>query len=206
MSESQRKISDAAVRNATGKGWDAWFALLDGEGAETLPHKQIARLLYDKGYIENGWWCQMVTVEYERARGKRVLGGTESAGFQIGVQKTLPLSAERAWDLITQPEGLALWLGAVPCLRWEKGATYETPEGTRGEMRSFTAGKHLRLTWQPPDFPAPSTLQVSLEPSGTKTAVRFHQEKLASAGAREQMRTHWREVLQKLTELAEVRK
>ncbi|MCY4436210.1 MAG: SRPBCC domain-containing protein [Chloroflexi bacterium] len=206
MGESQRKISDAAVRKATGKGWDAWFVLLDGEGAKALPHKQIARLLHEKSYIENGWWCQTVTVEYERARGKRVLGGTESAGFQIGVQKTLPLSPEHAWDLITQPEGLALWLGTATDLRWEKGATYETPEGTRGEMRSFTAGKHLRLTWQPPDFQTPSTLQVSLEPSSTKTAVRFHQEKLTSAEAREQMRAHWREVLHKLAELAEARK
>ncbi len=206
MSATQRKISDAAVRKATGKGWDEWFVLLDGEGAEALPHKQIARLLYDKGYITSGWWCQMVTVEYERARGKRVLGGTEKAEFQIGVQKSLPLSPEHAWDLITQPEGLALWLGTAPDLRWEKGAAYATAEGTRGEVRSFTPEKHLRLTWQPPDFPAPSTLQVSLEPSGTKTAVRFHQEKLANAEAREQMRTHWREVLQKLAELVEARK
>lgn len=202
MSVTQRKISDDAVRKATGKGWDEWFALLDSEGADTLPHKQVAQMLHDKGYIASGWWCQMVTVEYERARGKRVLGGTESAGFQIGVQKTLPLSPEEAWDLIVEPAGRALWLGAVPDLRWEKGAAYATAEGARGEIRSFHPSKLVRLTWQPPGFPAPSTLQVSLEPSGKKTAVRFHQEKLASAETREQMRTHWRTVLQKLAELA----
>lgn len=205
MSVTQRKISDAAVRKATGKGWDEWFALLDSEGAAALPHKQVARMLHDKGYIASGWWCQMVTVEYERARGKRVLGGTESAGFQIGVQKTLPLAAEDAWNLITQPEGLALWLGTVTDLRWEKGAVYTSAEGTRGEIRSVHPSKLLRLTWQPPDFPAPSTLQVSLEPSGKKTAVRFHQEKLANAETREQMRAHWRTVLQKLAVLAETR-
>lgn len=203
MSTTQRKISDAAVRKATGKGWDAWFALLDSEGAAALPHKQVARMLHDKGYIASGWWCQMVTVEYERARGKRVLGGTESAGFQIGVQKTLPLSPEEAWALIVEPAGRALWLGTVTDLRWEKGVVYESAEGTRGEIRSVHPRKLVRLTWQPLDFPAPSTLQVSLEPSGKKTAVRFHQEKLASAEAREQMRTHWRTVLQKLAELAE---
>lgn len=205
MTTTQRKISDDAVRKATGKGWDEWFALLDSEGAAALPHKQVARMLHDKGYIASGWWCQMVTVEYERARGKRVLGGTESAGFQIGVQKTLPLAAEDAWNLITQPEGLALWLGTVPSLRWERGTEYATAEGTRGEIRSVHPNKLLRLTWQPPDFPAPSTLQVSLEPSGKKTAVRFHQEKLASAETREHMRAHWRAVLQKLAVLAETR-
>ena len=130
---TQRKISDAAVRKATGKGWDAWFALLDSEGAAALPHKQVARLLHDKGYIASGWWCQMVTVEYERARGKRVLGGTESAGFQIGVQKTLPLSPVRSLGLsLSEPAGRALWLGTVPDLRWEKGAAYAI---SRGHMR-----------------------------------------------------------------------
>ena len=202
MSAAQPRISDAAVRKATGKDWDEWFAVLDREGADALPHKQIARLLNDKGYIASSWWCQTVTVAYEYARGKRVVGRTESVGFEIGVQKTLPLTPAQAWDLLTQPAGLALWLGAVPCLHWQKHAAYETAEGTRGEIRSLTPGKHVRLTWQPPHFAAPSTLQVSLTPSGKKTALRFHQEKLASAAAREQMRAHWRDVLQKLAELA----
>ena len=90
---------------------------------------------------------------------------------------------------------------AVP-VHWQKHGAYKTAEGTRGEIRSFTPGKHVRLTWQPPHFPIPSTLQVSLIPSGAKTALRFHQEKLPSAEAREQMRAHWRDVLQKLAELA----
>ena len=202
MSATQRKISDAAVRKATGKSWDEWFDLLDSEGADALPHKQIARLLYDKGYIASSWWCQTVTVAYEHACGKRVLGETESVGFEIGVQKTLPLTPAQAWDLLTQPASRALWLGAVLRLRWEKGAAFATAEGTRGEIRSFAPGKHVRLTWQPPHFSTLSTLQVTLIPSGTKTALRFHQENLPSAEVREQMRAHWRDVLQKLAELA----
>lgn len=202
MGTTQRNISDAAVRKATGKGWDEWFTLLDSEGAETLPHKQSVRMLHEKGYIASGWWRQMVTVEYERARGKRVLGQTEDAAFQIGVQKTLPLSPEQAWNLITRTEGRALWLGAVPRLRWEKGTVYKTAEGARGEIRSVIPGRHVRLTWQPPHFAAPSTLQVSLTASGTKTALRFHQEKLADAAAREEMRAHWRTVLGQLAEFA----
>lgn len=202
MEKTQPRISDDAVRKATGKRWDEWFALLDSEGAEALPHKQIVRMLHDKGHIASGWWRQTVTVGYERARGKRVLGETEAAGFEIGVQKTLPLSPEQAWDLITGPAGLALWLGSVPSLCWEKRASYATQEGTRGEIRSFAPGKLVRLTWQPPHFALPSVLQIYLIPSGNKTSVRFHQEKLADAATREEMRTHWRSVLEKLAELA----
>ena len=65
MNAARPRISDAAVRKATGKSWDEWFAVLDSEGADALPHKQIARLLYDKGYIASSWWCQTVTVAYE---------------------------------------------------------------------------------------------------------------------------------------------
>ncbi len=203
MSATQPRISDAAVQKATGKNWAEWFALLDGEGAEALPHKLIARLLHDKGYIASGWWRQTVTVEYERVRGLRSVGETASAGFEIGVQKSLPLTPAQAWNLLTEPEGRALWLGTVPDLRWEKRAAYATAEGTRGEVRSFTPGKLVRLTWQPLHFPAPSTLQVSLTPSGAKTALRFHQEKLDSAETREEMRAHWRKVLEKLAKLAQ---
>ena len=203
MSMTQRKISDAAVRKATGKNWDEWFALLDSKGAAALTHKQIVRLLHERGCLSSAWWRQTVTVEYERVRGKRVLGQAVGAGFQIGVQKTLPLTPAAAWSLIAEPPGRALWLGTAPDLRWAKGAAYETAEGTRGEIRSFTPGKHVRLTWQPPHFSTPATLQVSVTPSGKKAAVRFHQEKLADAETREEMRQHWRGALAKLAELAQ---
>ncbi len=202
MNVQRPRISDAAVRKATGKDWDEWFALLDSEGAAALPHKQIVGLLHDKGYVASSWWRQMVTVAYEHARGKRVLGQAAETGFQIGVQKTLPLAPERTWDLIISPEGRALWLGELGEMRWEKGAAYATAAGTRGEIRSVAPGERVRLTWQPPHFSGPSTLQVYLLPSGAKTAVRFHQEKLDSAETREEMRSHWRGVLAKLAELA----
>ena len=53
-----------------------------------MPHKEIARLLFEKGYIENGWWGQMVTVGYEYARGRRIVGQPETTGFEI-VAKTV---------------------------------------------------------------------------------------------------------------------
>ena len=31
-------INDSTLREKTGKGWEDWFALLDGEGAGTLDH------------------------------------------------------------------------------------------------------------------------------------------------------------------------
>ena len=38
-------ISSTAVEAKTGKGWDAWFRLLDKRGARKLKHTAIAALL-----------------------------------------------------------------------------------------------------------------------------------------------------------------
>jgi hypothetical protein len=86
----RRAISDAALKKATGKGRAQWFALLDKAGAKKMSHKQIVQWLYES-HIKKSWWAQMVAVEYEYARGKRVLGQTADAGFQIGLQKVLPI-------------------------------------------------------------------------------------------------------------------
>lgn len=63
-------MRDAAVQKATGKNWEQWFSILDSAGAKTMAHRDIAILLA-KQYKVKPWWTQMVTVEYEYARGKR---------------------------------------------------------------------------------------------------------------------------------------
>lgn len=198
MAERYSNISDEAVREATGRSWEEWFALLDEEGAEELSHKEIAELLISKGYLgrDDGWWAQSVTVGYEYARGRRVKGQTVDAGFQLGVQRTLPVEAGRLWQFLTSAQGLAVWLGeGIEALRMEKGATYQSDEGTRGEIRSVYPGEKLRLTWQPAGWENESTLQLYLEDKGEKTALRFHHEKLTGPRQRAEMKEHWQEVL-----------
>ena len=67
----------------------------DNGGAE-LDHKGIVALL--QGSVASAWWRQMVTVGYEHATGRRVLGETADVGFQVGVQKTIPLGREALWS------------------------------------------------------------------------------------------------------------
>src|ERR671913_458996 len=83
-------MSDAAVKAKTGKDWAGWFGALDRAGAAELRHPQIAQLLHEKHGIP-GWWCQMVTVEYELARGLRVRHQT-ATGFSASVSKTIATS------------------------------------------------------------------------------------------------------------------
>ena len=196
-------MSGEAVAKATGRDWDAWLHFLDGLGAQEKDHKAIVALLAGPGEVSNGWWQQMVAVGYEQARGLRVVGQTSEGGFQIGVQRTLPVSADIAWRLLTEGPGRAVWLGMVENLEFQRGEQYRTPEGIWGEIRSVAAGQRVRLTWNSPELLSPSTLQVYVAASGDKTSVRFHQERLSSLEERELMRQRWRDVLQRLAQLVD---
>jgi hypothetical protein len=45
------RMSDEAVKTATGKSWDEWVAILDAGGSRDKPHAEIVRWLYDQGLI-----------------------------------------------------------------------------------------------------------------------------------------------------------
>ena len=95
------RVSDEAVKKATGKTWDAWFLILDKAGAKKMNHTEIAHFLSTR-HISNGWWAQMVTVEYERIQGKRKINENDD-GFLVSVHKTVPLPVtklEKAWEKI----------------------------------------------------------------------------------------------------------
>ncbi len=206
MDKQYNNISNEAVKGATGKSWEEWFALLDEVGAEELPHKEIARLLLDQGYLnkEDEWWAQAVTVGYEYARERRVKGQTADAGFQVGVQKTVSVAAERLWQFLTSPAGLQVWLGSgIHHLTLEKGAAYRTDDGVSGEIRSVYPGEKLRLTWQPDGWENQSTLQLYLQAKGSQTTLRFHHEKLNGSTQRRQMKAHWQNVLEQINRLTE---
>lgn len=126
----------------------------------------------------------------------RPVGLTASAGFQIGVRRTLPVSQEQAWTLLTSAEGLPIWIGRLGTLPLTPGQAYVTDDGISGEIRVVKAGEQLRLTWRKPDWPQSSTLQIRLIPSHAgRTTISFHQEKLADMSAREQMKLRWEEAL-----------
>jgi uncharacterized protein YndB with AHSA1/START domain len=187
MSEERGRISDDAVRAATGRTPGEWETLLDGRGAADFSHKQIVALLEELG-VESGWWMQMLAVDYERRKGKRAVGQTAGTGFQIGAQRTLPIPPDEVWELLMSPDGVRTWLGgAVP--RWEKGEKYALKDGSGGEVRVFKPGSHLRMTWQPEGWPRASTIQVRVMPKGEgKSVLSFHQEHLPGAAEREERR------------------
>jgi uncharacterized protein YndB with AHSA1/START domain len=130
-------------------------------------------------------------------------GQTKSNGWEVGVRRTLPISADRAWELIATPPGLDVWLGTDSDMRFEKGLSYRTIDGTRGEIRTAEEGRLIRLTWQPLEMSNPSTLQIRVVPVRSGTTISFHHERLGDAEAREAMRIRWSQALDALTKLAD---
>jgi len=125
-------------------------------------------------------------------------GRTKSAGYEIGVRKTLPIPAQKLWEYLISVEGVQLWLGVDAPLEWVTGAEFKAQDGSHGVIRVFNPSSHLRLSWQPGDWPRPSTLQVRVIPAGEKATLSFHQEHLPGAAEREEMRKKWGEVVERI--------
>jgi len=121
-------MSDAAVKARTGRTWDQWFAVLDKAGAAKMTHRAIAELLATRHKIP-GWWAQMVTVAYERARGLRRVNETLT-GFRTSVSRTLDVGRDRVFAALDDAKSRAAIL---------KEAV---------ELSTRTPGKNLRFGWK----------------------------------------------------------
>ncbi|MBW8012637.1 MAG: SRPBCC domain-containing protein [Chloroflexi bacterium] len=131
-------------------------------------------------------------------RDDKPTGLTQNTGWKIGVRRTFPISHLEAWRLITSSTGLKIWLGDGADVSLAFGSEYELADGSSGEIRVFIPDSHLRVTWQPIDWPRSSTIQVRVIPKGDKSVISFHQERLPGAAEREERQDFFRSVLDEL--------
>jgi hypothetical protein len=171
-------MSDEAVKAKTGKDWKTWFALMDKAGANKLTHRDIAELLHDK-YKVPGWWSQMVTVEYERARGLRVKFQMAD-GFTLNASKTLPVDLAVLYRALSDTKLRARWF----------------PKG-KFEVTSTTDRKYFRAK------AADATrLEINTYAKGDgKAQITIQQSRFADEKAMEARRGEWKAALERLTKL-----
>lgn len=124
------------------------------------------------------------------------VGKTKDAGWEVGVRTTVSAPIDEVWDFLLE-DGLAIWLGNTT-LVLEKGADYETDDDIRGQVRSYTPGLRVRLTWQPGEWDHDSTLQLTVREAATGTTIAFHQERLSGREERKVMLGHWKDVVSRL--------
>jgi len=137
---------------------------------------------------------------------QRPVGLSKTQGWEIGVRRTLPLSAIELWTRLMTPPGLGEWLGEGVPLPLGVKQQFTTKAGIRKagircEMRSYEEGSLIRMRWQPSDWAEPSTLQVRLTLAKSGVTLSFHHEHLPDGDQREAMRAHWARVINRLAEI-----
>ena len=98
---------------ATGHGWDHWFAALDEWGARERKHADIARWLRDDAGVP-GWYSQAIAVTYERARGLRAVGEGVN-GFAVSASRTIAVPAEVLFAAFDDPARVSAGSRAWSC-------------------------------------------------------------------------------------------
>jgi len=129
---------------------------------------------------------------------KTPVGKTKTVGFQFGIRKTFPVSADCIWTFLFSDLGLQIWLGKLKS-ELEIKKQYTTESGIEGLVRVFKPNSHIRLNWKLPDWDNLSTVQLRVIENGSKTTIAFHQENLKNSAQREAMNEHWNKVMAKIT-------
>jgi hypothetical protein len=168
--------TDAGLRDATGKGRDEWYALLDAWGAVGRPYREIAGWLVERGMSD--WWAQKTIVEYEQARGVRGAGARRDGTFSAGASKTIAAPADRVFAAFVDASIRTRWLPDVEL-----------------EQRSAQVGTRIRF-----DLPADGTrLTVELaDKRDGRTLVGVEQDRLRTPEAAAAMRGYWKDRLEGL--------
>lgn len=170
---------DAALRAATGKGWDEWLALLDagGAAAKLRDHQKIWDLTMQSLPAAAGWWGQMISVGYERARGIREKHETCAGDFQSTLSKTLPVPLFAAFAAWADESLRGNWLDA-PGLDFTK----------------LNAGKNIRARW-----PDGSLLDIRFNASGPdRCQIVVDTMKLSDADAVQKAKAFWQQQFERL--------
>ncbi len=174
-------ISSEAVRAKTGKGWAEWFAILDGAGAPKLSHTEIAAYLHQKRKVP-GWWCQMVAVGYEQARGLREKHET-AMGYQASVSKTISAPLGKLFEAWKDDKIRSRWLSRAPMT-----------------IHKTTTNKSIRVAWNG----TISNMDVRFYVKGKgKSQVVVDQTKLKNSSEVTRMKNYWGERLGVLKTLLE---
>lgn len=165
------QMSDAAIREKTGKTWPEWRDALDAWGAADKPHDAIARYVHEDLGID-GWWAQSVTVGYERMIGRREIGQKSDGSYAASASKTVAAGVDEHFSAWADEASRDAWL---------------TP-GTLA-LRTAQAGKSARFD----DTMTGDIIALWFTDKGPgKSSVSLQVEKLGSGEEVEERKAMWK--------------
>ncbi|HEX5123220.1 MAG TPA: hypothetical protein VFV97_08220 [Rhodanobacteraceae bacterium] len=174
-----------ALRAATGKDWSEWLAMLDAAGAASkgLDHNRLIDLAMQSLPDSAGWWAQMVSVGYERARGLREKHESCNGEFQATLSKTFPVPLFAAF---------AAWADASL-----RGAWLDAPDLS---FTKLNAGRNIRARW-----PDGALLDIRFNATGPdRCQIVVDTMKLDDAEAVQQAKVFWQAQFERLQQYFKV--
>src|ERR1051325_1432498 len=171
-------MSDAKIREKTGRSWAQWTEVLDAFGAKERPHTETATHVYNLGVP--GWWAQTVTVGYDRIRGLRARGQRRSGSWEASKSKTVAVPVDQLFEAFANAKTRKRWLGDVKLT-----------------IRKATKPKPMRVTWDDE-----TSLEIGFYPKGeAKSSVAIQHTKLPSKEDADAKKKFWSEKLDALAVL-----
>ena len=172
-------ISTESIENATGRSLADWIAELDAAGGRDLSHAEIARYLESK-FTLPPTWTQWVTIAYERAIGRRVIGQNCDGEWVARGTKTLSC-----------PDGLdgamAVWLNYLA------GRTELNGIALNGTGRVSYSEKWRYWRADLADG-SKIALNISLKPDG-KAAIGLEQRPINTKEEMEEWKAFWKQFM-----------
>ncbi len=170
-----KRMSDAAVKERTGKAWADWFQN-PRQGRRQAMAAQGNLRLACKGV--GSWWCQMVAVAYERARGIREKYQECDGEFSASGSRTLTVPLSKAYEARVNEKLRRGWLGAAEL-----------------EIITATPSKSIRGKWDGGN----SRLSVNFYGKGAaKCQVAVDHMKLSGSKECAKMKAFWCDALNRL--------
>jgi uncharacterized protein YndB with AHSA1/START domain len=170
-------MSDAVVKEKTGRTWAEWVKTLDAARAAEMPHREIAKHVSSLG--TPSWWTQMVSVGYERIRGLRVKGQLRGGTYQVSRSRTFAIPVETLFDAFVNARTRRRWLPV------------------KITVRTARPHKSLRMTWEDGTL----ALFGFTAKGSAKSAVAVQHEKLPDQATATALKKAWGEHFDRLAEI-----
>jgi len=186
------QVSDAKARDKTGHGLDHWFAVLDAVGGVPRGHTALARHLSADHGVPS-WYCQGITVAYERARGARAVNQRCDGEYEVSVSKVLVATPRDVARALTEPRRRTHWAAGVDAELMKGLARGLAGPSAKGVVVRPDGQGRFRYTW------GGTAVQGMLLPkAGGKVSLVVTHGKLSDAAAVERQRAMWRTALEAL--------
>ena len=175
-------LSDAKSIEKTGHGLGYWFDVLDRFGAIEKGHTRAAAHLYSEHGVP-GWYCQGITVAYERARGVRGMNQRCDGAYEVSVSKMMAATPRQI-------------IKALKTRQWPDGVDHDLVRGlaaalndkkSKGFVIRSDGQARFRYKWNG------TTVQFNMYPKAPqKTSFVVSNMNLPSAQSVESHRARWK--------------